>query len=119
MPPPPLAVEISDSKLLDHFVTYTGPTLTYSTSLRTFWKQPIVRCAERCDYVRHAVLAVTAIHLAYEESTTREQYLLYGIQHQQQAMQPAIKLLGSEASWDLDTPINLFLFSILTVYFGS
>jgi hypothetical protein len=65
-----------------------------------------------------AVLAVSALHLGYHRPDKRDAYTAHAIMLHQKASRSAMKFMA-QANIEKDDAVNLFLFSMLTVYFGK
>lgn len=84
--------------------------------MREFYRTTIVQVGFDCDYLMRAILAVSSLHLAHSRPERREHYQALAIMHQQTASQTAMPLL---ANADQDSARRLFLFSVLTTYYGK
>lgn len=84
--------------------------------MRGLWKTDIVRLGTKCDYVMRAILAVSALHIAQHRPEKRDYYVAHGVLHHQIASRTAIRLMRepNEANFEA-----LWVFSILTIYFGG
>jgi len=79
----------------------------------------VVEIGLRCDYIMRAVLAISALHLAYHRPDRRDFYTAQGIVLHQRAARSAMRFIAPSGIDSLDDKVNLFLFSMLTVYFGT
>jgi hypothetical protein len=66
-----------------------------------------------------AVLAVSALHLAYHRPDRRDFYLEEGILLHQKAARSAMRVMAIGDKMDKDQAASLFLFSMLTIFFGT
>jgi hypothetical protein len=105
--------------LLHNFTTKTYSTLTADASLWEFWRDDVVQLGLSCDYVMRAVLAVSALHLAYHRPDRRDFYIESGILLHQKAARSAMRVMAAEHEIDKDTAASLFIFSMLTIFFGT
>jgi hypothetical protein len=127
-PPPSLesgpARDNGDLPLLELELLHNFSTLTYSTlaadpDVADFWRVTVVQIGLRCDYIMRAVLAISALHLAYHRPDRRDFYTAQGILFHQRAARSAMQFIAPEGRVEkLDDAVNLFLFSMLTIYFG-
>ncbi len=76
-----------------------------------------MQCGLQSDYTMRAILAVSALHLAHTQPERSDHYISQGIQYHQEALKSAMQLM--ETPGGADTKITLFMFSMLTIYFGS
>ncbi|EAQ91876.1 hypothetical protein CHGG_00111 [Chaetomium globosum CBS 148.51] len=96
--------------------TYT--TLTADPSVWEFWRDDVVQLGLTCDYIMRAVLAVSALHLAYHQPDRRDFYVEAGILLHQKASRSAMRVMAAEDRIDKDRAASLFLFSMLTMFFA-
>ncbi|KAK0611317.1 hypothetical protein B0T14DRAFT_439054 [Immersiella caudata] len=104
-------------ELLHNFTTQTYSTLTADPSLSNFWRVNVVEIGLQCDYIMRSVLAISALHLAYHRPSRRDFYTAQGILLHQRAARSAVRFIRS-AETNLDDAVNLFLFSMLTIFFA-
>ncbi|KAK3367759.1 hypothetical protein B0H63DRAFT_85984 [Podospora didyma] len=109
-------------ELLHNFTILTYSTLAADASVCDFWRVTVVRIGLGCDYIMRSVLAVSALHLAYHRPEKRDFYTAQGIVLHQRASRSAMRAMAPESGGgltdNLDDAVNLFLFSMLTVYFA-
>lgn len=60
-----------------------------SVIIRDFYRVSAVQLGLSCDYIMRAVLAVSALHLAYHRTETREHYHSLAMMHHQVASRDA------------------------------
>jgi hypothetical protein len=106
-------------ELLHNFTTKTYTTLTADPSIWDFWRGDVVQQGLTCDYIMRAVLAVSALHLAYHRPDRRDFYLEEGILLHQKAARSAMRVMAIGDKMDKDQAASLFLFSMLTIFFGT
>ena len=107
-------------ELLHNFTTKTYTTLTTDSSVWSFWRDDVVQLGLTCDYIMRAVLAVSALHLASQRPDRRDFYVAEGILLHQKASRAAMHVMATEGDKiDKDQGANLFLFSMLTLFFGN
>ncbi|KAL2256889.1 hypothetical protein VTK26DRAFT_965 [Humicola hyalothermophila] len=105
-------------ELLHNFTTKTYTTLTADPCLWDFWRGDVVQLGLRCDYIMRAVLAVSALHLAYHRPDRRDFYSAQSILLHRKASHSAMRAMAAGTDMDIDTATNLFLFSMLTMFFA-
>lgn len=111
-----LALNMLDLQLMHHFATSTYATLFVHPPMRHFWRDQAVRIGLRCDYVMRAILAVSALHLAHHSPERRELYTSTALTYHRVASKGAMSLMTDVKEEDAG---NLFVFSVLTIFFGS
>lgn len=90
--------------------------MSNDAAIRNIWKTAIVRKALSCDFVMRALLAVSATHMAAYRPDQKHHYLSHGIAYHDIASRKAITLMGEMRTEDLE---DLWIFSVLTMYFGK
>lgn len=106
-----------DLELMHNFTTFTYATLSSDATVRNMFRTDVVRMAFDCDYVMRSLLAVSALHLAHFRPNRREKsYVSRACMHLRTASQLAIPLM---THLNPDNCENLYLFSILAIYFGK
>ncbi|KAK4136022.1 hypothetical protein BT67DRAFT_440154 [Trichocladium antarcticum] len=105
-------------ELLHNFTTKTYTTLTADPSLWDFWRDDVVQLGLSCDYIMRAVLAISALHLAYHRPDRRDFYTAQGILLHQKASRSAMRFMAADRVVDKDQAASLFLFSMLTMFFA-
>ncbi|KAK4097269.1 hypothetical protein N658DRAFT_434380 [Parathielavia hyrcaniae] len=116
------ALPLLELELLHNYTTKTYSTLTADPSLWDFWRDDVVQQGLACDYVMRAVLAVSALHLAYHRPDRRDFYIEEGILLHQKASRSAMRVMavaaGDGDKMDKHQAAELFLFSVLTFFFA-
>ncbi|KAJ4285983.1 hypothetical protein N0V88_008170 [Collariella sp. IMI 366227] len=74
IPPEGGNLPLLELELLHNFTTKTYKTLTTDPSVWEFWRDDVVQLGLSCDYIMRAVLAVSALHLAYHRPERRDFY---------------------------------------------
>ena len=107
-------------ELLHNFTVQTYATLAADPGVCDFWRVSVVRIGLSCSFIMRSVLAVSALHLAYHRPDRREHYTAQGILLHQRASRSAMRSMaaGPPENLSADDAVNLFLFSMLTVYFA-
>ncbi|OJD20657.1 hypothetical protein ACJ73_08009 [Blastomyces percursus] len=100
-----------DLQLMHHFSTSTYATLSCHSQIRNFWKGPVVQMACRCDYLMRTVLAVAALHLAHQSRDRKEICTSTALTYHRIAAREASDIKKDDAN-------NLFVFSVLTIFFA-
>ena len=106
-------------ELLHNFTTLTYSTLAVDPGVCDFWRVTVVQIGLQCDYIMRAVLAISALHLAYHRPERRDFYTAQGIVLHQKAARSAMRFIAPSGIESLDDAVNLFVFSMLTIYFGK
>lgn len=106
-------------ELLHHYTSSTVLTLSSNPHVRAVWQDRVPRLALRTDYLLHALLALSAPHLAYLRPRTRHSY---SYSYQTTGIQLYQKALG-RAKVAMEhipekTCTELFLFSTLICFFS-
>lgn len=115
----PDELPLSELELLHYYSTRTYSTLTADPSLWDFWRDHVVQLGLTCDYVMRAVLAVSALHLAYHRPDRRDHYTAQGILLHQKASRSAMRCMAAAGrDMDKDEAASLFVFSMLTIFFA-
>ncbi|KAL2179643.1 uncharacterized protein P884DRAFT_275954 [Thermothelomyces heterothallicus CBS 202.75] len=96
----------------------TYATLTADSCLWEFWRDDVVQLGLRQDYIMRAVLAVSALHLAYHRPDRRDFYVEEGILLHQKASRSAMRVMAAGDKIDKDQAATLFVFSMLTMFFA-
>jgi hypothetical protein len=71
-----------DVALYKHFVNSTYHYLGHSTMTRQLWKTTVPEMAFQHDFLKHGILACSALHLAHLNPSERRQYQLIAACHQ-------------------------------------
>lgn len=111
------SLPLLELELLHNFTTKTYTTLTADSCLWDFWRDDVVQLGLSEDYIMRAVLAVSALHLAYHRPDRRDFYVEEGIILHQKASRAAMRVMASDGI-DKDRAASLFIFSMLTMFFG-
>lgn len=105
---------------MHYYSTVVYADFTCDTSLHPIWQHLVVRLALRSDYLLKTVLAVSALHRARRvDAGSRDLYISTAYSYHQTALQSAKSLMSDASPLKDDDAVNLFLFSSLTIYFGS
>ncbi|KAL3494004.1 hypothetical protein BJX62DRAFT_223586 [Aspergillus germanicus] len=100
-----------DMELLHHYTTSTCYTLSSNQVVQAIWRDETPRVGFSMPAVLHALLAVSALHLARSDPARRTTCLAHAHIHHNTAVQLVTPHLPSLAS---DNGVGLFLFSALT-----
>ncbi|KAK3320343.1 hypothetical protein B0T19DRAFT_404846 [Cercophora scortea] len=112
------SLPLLELELLHNFTIHTYSTLTADEHVADFWRTTVVQIGLKCDYIMRAVLAVSALHLAYHRPEKRDFYTAHGIEFHRRASRSAMQLFHVVSATDTDNAANLFLFSMMTIYFA-
>ncbi|EXF76623.1 hypothetical protein CFIO01_12700 [Colletotrichum fioriniae PJ7] len=110
-----LSLNLIDLELMHNFTTFAFNTLSTDPVVRQMWKVPVVRLALECDYVMRALLSVSALHLAHNRPERRDFFISRALTYHQMASRTAMGLMGA---LDGENCEKLYLFSVLTIFFG-
>lgn len=106
-----------DLELLHNFVAYTSMTMSSQPTIKEFWRTTAPRLALRAEYVMRGILAVSALHTAYNHPTVGNVYQVEAMSHYQIGSRQAMEIFNDgNPKEHLDF---LFTFSILTTAFGK
>jgi hypothetical protein len=105
-----------DLELLHNFTISTYTTLSNEATIRQLWRVVAPQMGFRCDYLMRCILAVSALHMAVYRPQQRDFYTAKALEYHQHASRAAMQLMSDVALDDAET---LFLFSVLTIYFGE
>ncbi|KAJ2891403.1 hypothetical protein MKZ38_000474 [Zalerion maritima] len=104
-----------DLELLHNFTTSTYATLSTDVNIQNFYRLNIVRLGLHCDYLMRAILAVSSLHLAHYSTDRKEYYVSQALLYHQLASRQAMNLMSCP---NKENGVNLFVFSIMTLYFA-
>lgn len=105
-------------ELLHNYNMKTYRTLCADPCLWEFWRDDVVQLGFSCDYIMRALLAVSALHLAFHRPERRDFYIEEGILLHQQASRSAMLVVKAGTKIDKQQAASFFLFSMLTIFFG-
>ncbi|KAJ6447299.1 Mir1 [Purpureocillium lavendulum] len=75
-----------DQKLLHHYTTATYLTLVDRHGTEAIWRDAMAALARQHDFLMHALLACSALHLAHLVPAEQKRYLMRAQSHQDSAM---------------------------------
>ena len=84
--------------------------------IRDFYRVTVIKMGLSCDYIMRAALAISSLHLAHYRPHLGEHYRSLAIAHHQAASSVAVTKMAQDIT--PDTARDLFVFSILTVFFA-
>ncbi|KAJ0122131.1 hypothetical protein J7T55_002643 [Diaporthe amygdali] len=102
-------------ELLHHYTASTALTLSSTAEVREVWQNRVPRLALHADYVLHALLALSALHLAQIRPESRQSYWATGVHLYQEALGKA------QAEMEHVTAKNcteLYIFSTMTCFYS-
>ncbi|KAF8861663.1 hypothetical protein BDZ45DRAFT_687473 [Acephala macrosclerotiorum] len=108
-------VNLVDHELLHHFITTTCLTFSSSVLIQRLWQTTVPQIGLCHDFVLHAILAISGLHLARIKPEMNTLYTVKAIAHHQAASKVAIPLMSNI---DAENTSSLFLFSVLTSFFA-
>lgn len=109
------SLSIFDMELLHHFVISTCYTLSPAPAVRAIWREEAPRLGFTMPAVLHAILAVSALHLAHSNPSRRVSCISRAHEHHNTAVRIVTPDLPSLTSHNGD---EIFLFSALTCIFA-
>ncbi|KAL4796353.1 hypothetical protein BDV19DRAFT_378323 [Aspergillus venezuelensis] len=108
-------LNIQDLELLYHFMTSTCYTTSRVPAIRSLWRDEVPRIAFSTPFLLHALLAVSALHIAHSTPSRRTECTSQAHLHHNAAVTSVIPSITSLAS---DNAAALYLFSSLTCMFS-
>ncbi|KAK1574591.1 uncharacterized protein LY79DRAFT_565575 [Colletotrichum navitas] len=108
-------INFTDLELIHNFTTSVYSTLSTDTIVRQMWKVSVVRMALECEYVMRTLLSISALHLAHQQPERKEALVTKALLYHRSASREAMGLMSG---LDERNAENLFLFSILTIFFA-
>ncbi|KAL4879245.1 hypothetical protein BJY04DRAFT_194113 [Aspergillus karnatakaensis] len=109
--PSPSPLGIADLELLHHYMTSTCYTVSRTPSIQSIWRDHVPRIGFTTPFLLHAVLALSALHLAHLTPSKRATYIAQAEYHHATGMSAVIPSMQTLAS---DNGAAMFLFSALT-----
>lgn len=108
-------LQVFDMELMHHYMISTCYTLSRSPAVQTVWRDEAPRVGFTMPAVLHAMLAVSALHLARSDPSRRASCIAHAHMHHTTAVRAVTPNLQSLAS---DNAVGLFLFSSLICMFA-
>ncbi|PKX91448.1 Zn(II)2Cys6 transcription factor domain-containing protein [Aspergillus novofumigatus IBT 16806] len=106
---------VHDLELLHHFSTSTAYTFSRHPALQTFWRIDAPQIGFGAHYTLRAMLAISALHMAYLRPTQKQFYVSQAEHHHS----VALKFVTSNMTQLMNENSSaVFLFSILTSFFS-
>lgn len=109
------SLNVVDLELLHNYDTSTAYTLESIPALQTFLRLTVPRMAFSHPFLLHAILAISALHLAHFKRDLRAHYLSQANYHYHAALPTVTSLLS--ATINEDTCRALYIFSTLSSIF--
>lgn len=106
---PPL--NFLDLELLHNFATATAMTISNHPTIKTMYRVSVPKLAFSCDYVCRAVLAFSALHMAYLNPERSKFYMSVAIAHHNAGLKLALPLMQHVTT---QNAVSLYLFSTFT-----
>ena len=107
----PADFTVAEMELLHNYSTSTCYTLSRHPVLQTVWRIKVPQLGFTSNFVLNALLAVSALHLAYSKPTMREHYVSLALHHHQKGLLLANSILPNSNE---DNCTALYLFAALT-----
>jgi hypothetical protein len=79
-------IDIAELKLLEHFQTYTSQEIGFDAASRQIWRSDMPTLAAKHPFLKHGILACSALHLAFLNPLERQRYQLLAAHHQSIAL---------------------------------
>ncbi|KAK2041971.1 hypothetical protein LZ31DRAFT_632977 [Colletotrichum somersetense] len=108
-------INFTDLELIHNFTTSVCSTLSTDALVRQMWKVSVVRMALECEYVMRTLLSISALHLAHQQPERKEALVTRALLYHRSASREAMGLMSG---LDERNAENLFLFSLLTIFFA-
>ncbi|KAL4940962.1 hypothetical protein BDV06DRAFT_230016 [Aspergillus oleicola] len=108
-------LNIQDLELLHYFMTSTCYTTSRIPAIQTLWRDQVPRIAFSTPFLLHALLAVSALHLAHSNPSRRVACFAQAHLHHNAAVTSVIPEITSLAT---ENAAALYLFSTLTCIFS-
>ncbi|KAF9890221.1 hypothetical protein FE257_006133 [Aspergillus nanangensis] len=106
---------VLDLELLHHYTTSTCYTLSRAPAVQAIWRDEAPRVGFSMPFVLHALLAISALHLARSNPSRREECICRAQRHHEAAVRTVAPVVPSLAA---DNCVALFLFAALTCLFS-
>jgi hypothetical protein len=105
----------SDSVLLRHYIASTSISIAHDKQSEALWQVTVPQLAYLHPFLLHAILACSALHLAYKYPAQQGQYLVEASSHQNIAM-PQFR--SAIENVDSDNCHSILVFSHLLVIYS-
>ena len=102
---------IAELELLHHYSTSTCYTLARHPLLQNLWRITIPQYGFASSFVIRAVLAISALHLAYVKPERKDLYISHALHHHDIALRAVTSILPDMTR---DNCCALYLFSVMT-----
>ncbi|RDW82323.1 hypothetical protein BP6252_03435 [Coleophoma cylindrospora] len=109
-----MVLNLADLELLHNYTTSTVSTITFDPMLRDLWRINVPQLGFEYGFVMRGILAVSALHLAYNKPAKREYYLNLAMHQHQTALRDGIAIVSSVNEENCPA---VYIFSILTFLF--
>jgi hypothetical protein len=104
-----------DLELLHNYSTSTSYTLSADPVLKNLWRVNVPQLGFAYEFVMRGILALSALHLAYQNPEKRDFYTAQAVLQHQTALRTAIDLLTQVTDENCSA---LWIFSALTSFFA-
>lgn len=109
-----MVLNLADLELLHNYTTSTVSTITFDPMLRDLWRINIPQLGFEYGFVMRGILAVSALHLAYNKPSKKEEYLNLAMNQHQTALREGIAMVSDVTEENCPA---VYIFSILTFLF--
>ncbi|KAH8743773.1 hypothetical protein F5883DRAFT_32998 [Diaporthe sp. PMI_573] len=113
--PPGSMFTLEHMELLHHYTASTSLTFSSSAPTRMVWQDRVPRIALHAEYVLHALLAVSALHLSHLRPNARSSYWATGVKLYDAALSKA------QVEMENVTEANctaIYIFSTITCFYS-
>jgi hypothetical protein len=111
----PLSLNSLDLELLHNYSTSTSYTLSADPILKNLWRINVPHIGFAYEFVMRGILALSALHMAYQNPAKRDIYISQAVLQHQTALRTAISLLAEITEENCSA---LWIFSALTSFFA-
>ncbi|KAH8593540.1 hypothetical protein B0O99DRAFT_515376, partial [Bisporella sp. PMI_857] len=108
-------LNLMDLELLHNYYMYTANTLHGDIVMKTLWRLNVPQIGFCHDFVMRGILAISALHLAYNRPQTRELYLSKAIAQHQAGLRQATSILAQVSH---ENCAAVYIFTALTCIFA-
>lgn len=110
-------ISLADLQLFHHYTINTYQTMTSGEDLGNVWQKHLVQWGIEFPSILHLILALSALHLAHEQPSLREQYIQQADDHFTFGIRSVTSVLA-ELNADNCQKIYMSAVLICFIYFG-
>lgn len=108
---------LADLQLLHHYTIDTYQSMTTDPNLHDVWQKHLVQWGIESPYILHLVLALSALHLAYEKPDLQDQYIQQADNHFSFGVRSVTSVIA-ELNADSCQKVYMSAVMICFIYFG-